>query len=96
MVLLRKGRFSLAPEDGMRDIHDGGCVHQWRNASLVSMRRLAQAVGIEAGMGAARNWMCCPSFSSFQFHCLVLPESAPESRHEGPGQRPSLCPAGFG
>lgn len=30
------------------------------------------------------------SFSSFQFHCLFLTESAPESRHKGPGQRPSV------
>lgn len=69
-----------------------GSVHQRRSASLVSMRRLAQAAGIEAGVGTAGNWRCCLSFSSFQFHCLFRTESAPESRHKGPGHKALAAP----
>ena len=46
---------------------------------MVSMRRLAQAVGIEAAVGAARDWMCCPSFSSFQFHCHFFQKVLPRA-----------------
>lgn len=61
-------------------------MNQW-SGLLVSMGRLAQAVGIEAGVGTAHYWRCCPSFSSLQFHYFFqkVPQRA--------GMRPLVrCP----